>query len=150
MIYLKSVTGTDTINIVWLNLIDRIKDDTVPPTDWSWLMEFTNDFTKKSKTIVQVLGNSVNYIKGSNTVGLAIVAKAGGSANPFLQEILMEDMGYYSYKIWIQSSFTNLDVDDALVGNLVQTGKALVYNDTPEQTYSSLTDGNPTNFIHVP
>ena len=150
MIYLKSLL-TPTTNIVYLNLMDRVPSDTlVPPPLWGWLMEFTNDFTGKSYIVLQRLGLSVNYIKGTNTVGVPIITSKNLAANPAWQMINLPDTGYYSYKIYLQDKAYNTKLEQMINPILVQTGKALVYDDSPEQKYSSAPDGSPYNFILVP
>ena len=149
MIYLRVGTGA-TFNTIYLNLIDRLEDDDLPAT-WSWLMIFTNDFTKKKYTLLQILGQSVSHTKLNNLVRMPIVAKNGGVANGLLQEVVLPDTGYYTYEIYRQNSTTNLDYKmPGLVSVKQQIGKLLAYNDTSEQQYESLIDGTPNNFIYVP
>jgi hypothetical protein len=150
MIYLKSLS-TSTTNVVYLNLMDRVPSDAlIPIPTWGWLMEFTNDFTGKSYVVLQILGLSVNYIKGTNTVAIPIVASKSALSNPIIQQINLPDMGYYSYKIYLQDKKLNTEVSLMVNPILVQTGKALVYDDSPEQKYAAAPDGSPYNFIHVP
>ena len=148
MIYLKAET-TPTINIEYMNLGDRI-EKTNTPTSWSWLMVFTNDFTKEVFTLIQILGVSALYTPGSNMLKLPIIAKITGIASGLKQELALTDLGYYSYGIYLQDSLTNLDKDDEIVGELVNSGKALVYNSTNEVEYKEQKDGTPNNFIYVP
>ena len=152
MIYLK-VLSSPTFNAISLNLMDRLEYHDIPPTGlptWSWLMVFTNDFTKKSYTLLQILGVSAYYSKLHNTVKLPIVASYGGVVDGLLQEVALPDMGYYTYEIYYQPGLTNLDYPPAADALLVQKGKLLAYDDKAEVNYESLEDGNPNNFIYVP
>ena len=89
-------------------------------------------------------------IADNNTVKLPLVVINSGTADGLKQQIKLKDKGYYTYKIYLQSGVTNLDIEDAAVGNLVQSGKALVYDGTEEVEYKEQIDGNPNNFIYVP
>ena len=118
--------------------------------DFSWLINITNDFTKESTTLLQIPDTSVIITPGTNTVSYPIKVITTGTANGLLQEVLLENTGYYSYEIYKQDSVTNLDITDAVVGKLVESGKALIYNADSEVTYKEHPDGNPNNFIYVP
>ena len=118
--------------------------------DFSWLINITNDFTKESTTLLQIPDTSAIITPGTNTVSYPIKVITTGTANGLLQEVLLENTGYYSYEIYKQDSLTNLDITDAVVGKLVESGKALIYNADSEVTYKEHPDGNPNNFIYVP
>ena len=118
--------------------------------DFSWLINITNDFTKESTTLLQIPDTSAIITPGTNTVSYPIKVITTGTANGLLQEVLLENTGYYSYEIYKQDSVTNLDITDAVVGKLVESGKALIYNADSEVTYKEHPDGNPNNFIYVP
>lgn len=118
--------------------------------DFSWLINITNDFTKESTTLLQIPDTSVIITPGTNTVSYPIKVITTGTANGLLQEVLLENTGYYSYEIYKQDSVTNLDITNAVVGKLVESGKALIYNADSEVTYKEHPDGNPNNFIYVP
>jgi hypothetical protein len=130
--------------------ISNISVKEVQTNAFSWLINITNDFTKESKTLLQIVDNSVNITPGTNTVSYPIKVITSGTANGLNQEVLLKNTGYYSYEIYKQDSLTNLDVNNAVVGKLVESGKALVYNDTKEVNYKEQADGNPNNFIYVP
>ena len=150
MLYLNN---NNYINIVYCNLFDSL-DTLVTPPDWSWLIEFTNDFTKESFTAIQIFDFSVfGDAQLSNTVRFPLRVINTGTANGLIQEVKLKDDGYYTYKIFLQTGITNLVVNvdaEELAQNLVQTGKALVYNSTSEVQFNSQKDGNPNNFIYVP
>ena len=118
--------------------------------DFSWLINITNDFTKESTTLLQIPDTSAIITPGTNTVSYPIKVITTGTANGLLQEVLLENTGYYSYEIYKQDSVTNLDITNAVVGKLVESGKALIYNADSEVTYKEHPDGNPNNFIYVP
>jgi len=119
-------------------------------TPFSWLINITNDFTKESTTILQIPETNVTITPGTNTVSYPIRVITTGTANGLNQEALLKDTGFYSYEIYKQDSITNLDINDAVVGKLVESGKALIYNADSEVTYKEQPDGNPNNFIYVP
>ena len=116
--------------------IDSISVKQFVDNPFSWLINITNDFTKESTTFLQIPDTSVIITPGT--------------ANGLLQEVLLENTGYYSYEIYKQDSVTNLDITNAVVGKLVESGKALIYNADSEVTYKEHPDGNPNNFIYVP
>lgn len=117
---------------------------------FSWLIRITNDFNKKSTTLLQIPDTSLTITPGTNTVSYPIRVITTGTANGLNQEALLKDTGFYSYEIYKQDSITNLDINDAIVGKLVESGKALIYNADSEVTYKEQPDGNPNNFIYVP
>lgn len=117
---------------------------------FSWLINITNDFTKESTTLLQIPDTSVIITPGTNTVSYPITVITTGTANGLNQEALLKDTGFYSYEIYKQDSITNLDINDAVVGKIVESGKALIYNADSEVTYKEQPDGNPNNFIYVP
>jgi hypothetical protein len=130
--------------------IDNVSIKEFQINTFSWLINITNDFTKERTTLLQLVDNSVNITPGTNTVSYPIKVLTSGTANGLNQEVLLKNTGYYSYEIYKQDSLTNLDVNNAVVGKLVESGKALVYNDTKEVNYKEQADGNPNNFIYVP
>lgn len=130
--------------------IDNVSVKELQINTFSWLINITNDFTKESTTLLQLVDNSVNITPGTNTVSYPIKVVTSGTANGLNQEVLLKNTGYYSYEIYKQDSLTNLDVNNAVVGKVVESGKALVYNDTKEVNYKEQADGNPNNFIYVP
>ena len=59
MIYIKANKTKYTTNIIHSILLDRtLIDINVTPIEWSWLLVFTNDFTKEVFTQVMVLNAS--------------------------------------------------------------------------------------------
>jgi len=122
----------------------------ITETPFSWLIRITNDFTKDSTTLLQIPDTNVIITPGTNTVSYPITVITTGTANGLNQEALLKDTGFYSYEIYKQDSLTNLDINDAVVGKLVESGKALIYNADSEVTYKEQPDGNPNNFIYVP
>ena len=130
--------------------IDSISVKSFIDNPFSWLINITNDFTKESTTLLQIPDASLLITPGTNTVSYPINVITTGTANGLLQEVLLENTGYYSYEIYKQDSVTNLDITDAVVGKLVESGKALIYNADSEVTYKEHPDGNPNNFIYVP
>lgn len=147
MLYLKNNNYT---NILVCNLLDRLDSLVIPP-NWSWLMQFTNDFTKKSFTVIQIFDFSAfGKFTDSNIVRFPLKVINTGNANGLIQEVKLKDKGYYTYKIFLQTGTTNLLVDNAAVGDLVQTGKALVHDNISPLKVVAQKDGNPNNFIYVP
>ena len=130
--------------------IDSISVKRFIDNPFSWLINITNDFTKESTTLLQIPDTSAIITPGTNTVSYPIKVITTGTANGLLQEVLLENTGYYSYEIYKQDSVTNLDITNAVVGKLVESGKALIYNADSEVTYKEHPDGNPNNFIYVP
>ena len=86
MLYLRNNNQT---NIIYLNLLDSIGvNDLETPQNWSWLMNFTNEFTKESFTVIQIYNHSAfGYPNNSNTVRMPLKVLATGTANGLLQEI---------------------------------------------------------------
>lgn len=149
MLYLRNTGGTE---IIYLNLLDSIGINDLENTqNWSWLMNFTNEFTKESFTVIQIYNQSAfGYPNNSNTVRMPLKVLSTGTANGLLQEIKLKDKGFYSYEIYYQNSTDNLDINNYRVVKLVQTGKALIYDSTSEVEFKEQKDGNPNNFIYVP
>lgn len=131
-------------------IIEYITVQEIIENNFSWLINITNDFTKESTTLLQIPDSSAIITPGTNTVSYPIKVITTGTANGLLQEVLLENTGYYSYEIYKQDSVTNLDITNAVVGKLVESGKALIYNADSEVTYKEHPDGNPNNFIYVP
>ena len=149
MLYLRNNGAT---NILYINLIDRLPEGTDlsanPPT-WSWLFNFTNEFTKESFTVIQILNKSAFFV-GTNMVKMPLLVANTGTPNGLIQQIKLKDKGYYTYQIFLQKSITNLDIKNSVVERVVQTGKALTYDGTSEVEFKSQINGNPNNFIYVP
>ena len=131
-------------------IIEYITVQEIVDNPFSWIINITNDFTKESTTFLQIPDTSAIITPGTNTVSYPIKVITTGTANCLLQEVLLENTGYYSYEIYKQDSVTNLDITNAVVGKLVESGKALIYNADSEVTYKEHPDGNPNNFIYVP
>jgi hypothetical protein len=129
--------------------IDSISVKQFVDCPFSWLINITNDFTKKSTTLLQIPDTSVIITPGTNTVSYPIKVITTGTANGLIQEVLLENTGYYSYEIYKQDSVKNLDITDAVVGKLVESGKALIYNADSEVKYKEHPD-KTNNFIYVP
>ena len=153
MIYIKADNtnpNTFNTNIIYSILLDKHINTTQPPINWSFLLEFTNDFTKEIFYQIMILHDSaLRYNR--NMVAYPIAASIGGVGNGLKQYIAFDNTGYYSYKIYYQNSLTNLK-PKSIVGTTepVQVGKALVYTDDTEVSYKSQATGNPINFIYVP
>lgn len=146
MLYLNNNNYT---NIIFCNLLDRLDTLVIPP-NWSWLIQFTNDFTKENFTVIQIFDFSAfGKSADSNMVIFPLKVINTGTANGLIQEIKLKDKGYYTYKIFLQTGTTNLLIDNAAVGDLVQTGKALVYDVLTPTKFVAQKDGNPNNFIYV-
>ena len=150
MIYLKANDNSYVTNKIYNVLLDRNIYNTLGNIKFSWLMIFTNDFTKERFTVIQIMHQSaLRYNR--NMVVLPILAKVGGTAaNGLIQKISFDNYGYYSYEIYWQNSITNLNPDNIPDGLLVQTGKALVAKENEVIDYAAQKDGNPNNFIYVP
>lgn len=118
--------------------------------NFSWLINITNDFTKESTTLLQIPDTNVIITPGTNTVSYPIEVLTTGTANGLTQQALLKDTGFYSYEIYKQDSITNLMIHNPVVGKLVESGKALIYNADSEVKYKEHPDGNPNNFIYVP
>jgi len=134
-----------------MNLIDRLPEGTdlsANPPVWSWLFNFTNEFTKESFTVIQILNKSAFFV-GTNMVKMPLLVLNTGTADGLLQQIKLKDKGYYTYQIFYQSGITNLDIQNAAVKEVLQTGKALIH-DGSEVEFKSQINGNPNNFIYVP
>ena len=153
MIYIKAdntTPSTFNTNVIYSILLDNHIDNTNTTINWSFLLEFTNDFTKETFTQLMILHDSaLRYNR--NMVAYPIAASIGGVGNGLAQKIAFDNTGYYSYKIYYQDSLTNL-IPANIVGTTepVQVGKALVYTDDTEVSYTSQVNGNPNNFIYVP
>jgi len=138
-------------SILYMNLIDRLPEGTdlsANPPVWSWLFNFTNEFTKESFTVIQILNKSAFFV-GTNMVKMPLLVLNTGTADGLLQQIKLKDKGYYTYQIFYQSGITNLDIQNAAVKEVLQTGKALIH-DGSEVEFKSQINGNPNNFIYVP
>tara|TARA_R110002167_G_scaffold146432_1_gene337843 strand:- start:278 stop:718 length:441 start_codon:yes stop_codon:yes gene_type:complete len=146
VLYLKNNGST---SIIYLNLIDTLDDNALVTPGWSWLINFTNDFTKESYQVLQILNQSAFRLGNTNMVKMPITVDDTGVPKATYQKIVLIDEGYYTYQIFLQDSLTNVDIEAAEVIRVVQNGKALIYN-TPEVEYRSEVDGNPNNFIYVP
>ena len=150
MLYLRNNNHS---NVVYTNLFERLPSTALAstPVAWSWLMVFTNDFTKESATVIQIMDVSVfGSPSDSNMVKMPLLVINSGTPNGLLQQIKLIDKGYYTYQIFYQGSLTNLDVTNVTVKDLVQTGKALIYDGITEVEFKAQTDGTPNNFIYVP
>lgn len=150
MLYLQNNNAT---NVIYTNLLERLPLSALAsyPVAWSWLMVFTNDFTKESYTALQIMNISAfAEPKNSNLVRMPLTVINTGTPNGLIQQIKLKDKGYYTYQIFYQNSLTNLDVNNASVTELVQTGKALAWDGNAEVDFNAQIDGTPNNFIYVP
>ena len=147
MLYLEQ----DITNIMYGNLLERIDGTLDAPITWSFLINLTNDFTKKNYTCLQTYNKSLYRLgSGSLIAKYPLKVISTGTANGLNQEILLPIAGYYTYNIYLQNSLTNLDVEDASVVRVLESGKAFVFRSTEEVQYVEAATGNPNNFIYVP
>ena len=147
MLYLEQ----NATNIIYANLLERIDGTLDAPITWSFLINLTNDFSKESFTCLQIYDKSIYRLgSGSLMAKYPISVLSTGSANGKAQELLLKIAGYYTYDIYLQESLTNLDIKNASVGRLLESGKAFVYRETPEVEYVEANNGNPNNFIYIP
>lgn len=142
-------------NILYLNLMERNTWAMAKsPVTWSWLINFTNDFTKESATLLWILYDSSIAKHDTEMVAVPIAECTGTSVvtpDGLKQEIRLSPKGYWSYTIYTQDSLTNLTITTPGISiTPIQTGKAFVSSDKSEISYTETATGNPTNYIYVP
>ena len=140
------------INVVILSLKDRLF--TPVGESLSWLIIFTNDYTKReSSCIIQNYDNSITPVDDKYAVRITEVTNLNPSFDRTAGEIKLSPVGSWSYEIYQQDSLTNLDKDSVRVKGLVESGKAYVspYSDAQKEVqYTQYSDtDNDTNYIYV-
>lgn len=126
--------NTPATNVVYLSLMEN----SVNAIDNYYLLEFTNLQTRESETKVVYKG-SVNY----RAVELFFDVNKTGVLN-----FEMQEMSFFKYNIYEQTSATNTDVTDASVLGLRETGKAWV-GGVSEVTYIKQEEAYNTNDVYL-
>ena len=126
--------NTPADNIVYLSLMEN----SVNAIDNYYLMEFINLQTRESEAVV-LYKISVNY----RAVELFFQVNKLGVLN-----FTMQEMSFYKYNVYEQTSATNTDVNDASVLGLRETGKAWVGGES-EVTYIKQEEAYNTNDVYL-
>ena len=139
------------INVVILSLKDRLF--TPVGESLSWLIIFTNDYTKRdSSCIIQNDDTSITPVDDKYAVRITEMSNLS-TFDRTIGEIKLSPVGSWSYEIYQQDSLTNLDKDSVRVKGLVQSGKAYLspYSDAQKEVqYTQYSDtDNDTNYIYV-
>jgi hypothetical protein len=121
-------------NTVYLSLVEN----SVNAIDNYYLLEFTNLQTRESEARVVTKGD-VSY----RSVELYLYVNFVGQPSYTMQE-----MSFFKYNIYEQTSATNTDVNDASVLGLRETGKAWV-GGTSEVTYIKQEEAYNTNDVYL-
>lgn len=130
----------DTFNVVYLSLEEKMTN-----TRNYFLLALVNDMTKEEYT--SVLRFTETTTEGLSRVSIKLIS----SGNPIATagEFKLVNNGYYSYKVYEQTSYTNLDTTDASVIKLLEEGKANIKG-TAEVEYTEHTDTtNTTNYLYI-
>ena len=126
--------NTPATNTVYLSLMEN----SVNAIDNYYLMEFTNLQTRESETKV-LIKVAVNY----RAVEFYVIVNQAGDYS-----FTMQEMSFFKYNIYEQTSATNTDVNDASVLGLRETGKAWV-GGTSEVTYIKQEEAYNTNDVYL-
>tara|TARA_R110002153_G_scaffold150793_1_gene302260 strand:+ start:126 stop:524 length:399 start_codon:yes stop_codon:yes gene_type:complete len=126
--------NTPATNVVYLSLMEN----SVNAIDNYYLMEFINLQTRVSEAVV-VYKSFVNY----RSVELFFDVNKTGVLN-----FTMQEMSFYKYNVYEQTSATNTDVNDASVLGLRETGKAWV-GGVSEVTYIKQEEADKTNDVYL-
>ena len=126
--------NTPATNVVYLSLMEN----SVNAIDNYYLMEFTNLQTRESETKV-LFKLTVNY----RAVEFWVIVNQTGNLS-----FTMQEMSFYKYNVYEQTSATNIDVNDASVLGLRETGKAWV-GGTSEVTYIKQEEADKTNDVYL-
>ena len=121
-------------NTVYLSLVEN----SVNAIDNYYLLEFTNLQTRESEARVVTKGD-VSY----RSVELYLYVNFAGQPSYTMQE-----MSFFKYNVYEQTSATNTDVNDASVLGLRETGKAWV-GGTSEVTYIKQEEADKTNNVYL-
>ena len=121
-------------NTVYLSLVEN----SVNAIDNYYLLEFTNLQTRESEARVVTKGD-VSY----RSVELYLYVNFVGQPSYTMQE-----MSFFKYNIYEQTSATNTDVNDASVLGLRETGKAWV-GGVSEVTYIKQEEAYNTNDVYL-
>jgi len=121
-------------NTVYLSLMEN----SVNAVDNYYLLEFTNLQTRESEYKIATKG-VVSY----RSVQLRFDVNAGNEPN-----FTMQEMSFFKYNAYEQTSATNRDVNDASVLGLRETGKAWV-GGTSEVTYIKQEEADKTNDVYL-
>ena len=126
--------NTPATNIVYLSLMEN----SVNAIDNYYLMEFTNLQTRESEYKIATKG-VVSY----RSVQLRFDVNTGLEPN-----FTMQEMSFFKYNVYEQTSATNRDVNDASVLGLRETGKAWV-GGVSEVTYIKQEEAYNTNDVYL-
>ena len=126
--------NTPATNVVYLSLMEN----SVNAIDNYYLMEFTNLQTRESETKV-LYKSDVNY----RAVEFWVIVNQTGNLS-----FTMQEMSFFKYNVYEQTSSTNRDVNDASVLGLRETGKAWV-GGTSEVTYIKQEEADKTNDVYL-
>lgn len=130
----------DTFNVVYLSLEEKMTN-----TSNYFLLSLVNDMTKEKYT--GVLRNREATTEGLSRVSIKLISS--GNPTGTNGEFKLVNNGYYSYKVYEQTSTTNLDTTDASVVKLLEEGKANIKG-ANEVEYTEHTDTtNTTNYIYI-
>ena len=130
----------DTYNVVYLSLEEKMIN-----TSNYFLLALVNDMTKEEYTAV--LRNRQATTEGLSRVSIKLIS----SGNPIGTngEFKLVNNGYYSYKVYEQTSTTNLDITSPVVIKVLEEGKANIKG-TAEVEYTEHTDTtNTTNYLYI-
>ena len=140
----------DFSNVVLMSLKDRTTNSYSGVVNWSYLFNFTNDMTKESFTTIVSIANDAATYNDSNDILIKLKDKQTGAIDSTNGEIKLYPKGYWSYEVYEQNSLTNLDINDAVVIDKIEVGKAFIYDGIDEVTYTQHTDTtNTTNYLYI-
>ena len=145
-----SILGIGFPNVIFLSLKDR---EFTPGSNLSWLIVFTNDYSKVEKTCI-IQNTEESIVSVDDKYAVKIMERSNlPTVDNTIGEIKLSPVGSFSYEIYQQDSLTNLDKTNAAVQGLVERGKVyLSHNviDTTEVQYTQYDDtDNDTNYIYV-
>lgn len=84
-----------------------------------FLFVFTNDLSKEDKVCI-----SANTSTATERYDKFVITEQSATPNNLIGQITLTNTGFWKYKIYAQSSSTNIDPDDA--DELVEVGKCRV------------------------
>ena len=120
------------INYIYLTLTEKTTISS--PT---YLFEFVNDVTRES--IVFIATDSSSYTDRYNKF---TITETSGTQDLLTGTITLSETGFYSYRVFQQSSTTNLII--ANTGAMVESGKLKVNGST---TTHATYDNQPKRFV---
>ena len=131
----------NTFNVVYLSLEEKMIN-----TSNYFLLALVNDMTKEQYTAVLRNRQAATERLSRVSIKLITIGNPIGTNGEFK----LVNNGYYSYKVYEQTSSNNLDTTDVSVIKLLEEGKANIKG-TEEVEYTEHTDTtNTTNYLYVP